>query len=113
MVVPKLFVSRHPRANRDNRKVQINRNQQDIFKNFCKLKCKQAQMDPLTIYLCTIQAESSVSVKYTLSLACTDSGHYLLNHKHMSSDNGILSGIFEQISLLLRYQIMGVPDHEQ
>ena len=47
---------------------------------------------------------------------------YLLNHKHMSSDNGILSGIFEQISLsgifeqislLLRYQIMGVPDHEQ
>ena len=113
MVVPELFVSRHPRANRDNRKVQINRNQQDIFKNFCKLKCKQAQMDPLTIYLCTIQAESSVSVKYTLSLTCTDSRHYLLNHKHMSSDNGILSGIFEQISLLLRYQIMGVPDHEQ
>jgi hypothetical protein len=30
----------------------------------------------------------------------------------MSSD-GVLSGIFEKISLLLRYQIMGVPDHEQ
>jgi hypothetical protein len=69
-------------------------------------------MDPLTIYLCTIQAESSVNGKYTLNLACTDSGHYLLNNKHMSSD-GVLSGIFEKISLLLRYQIMGVPDHEQ
>jgi hypothetical protein len=114
VVVPELFVSRHPRASRDNWNIQINRNdQQDIFKKFCKLKCKQAQMDPLTIYLCTIQAESSVSGKYTLSLACTDSGHYLLNHKHMSSDNGVLSGIFEKISSLLRYQIMGVPYHEQ
>lgn len=41
-----LFVSRHPRANRDNWKVKIIWNdQQDIFKKFCKVKCKQAQTD--------------------------------------------------------------------
>jgi hypothetical protein len=54
--------------------------QQDIFKKFCKLKCKQ---EPIYIFLCIIQARSSVSGKYTLSLACTDSGHYFLNRKHM------------------------------